>query len=473
MNKQLKSGFIFTTIGVYSNFLLQIVLNMIMSRLLTPKDYGVVAIMQVFVLFFSMLIEAGMGPAIIQNKSLSNIDNSVLFNYSVIFSIVLAAIFGFFGIALSSVYDNEIYIKLTWLFSISIFFSGLNIVPTAILNKTKKFKAVNFSIVLGNFCGGIIGITFAFLGMGVYALIYSTIISSFCALLLNLRFSKIKFINSFSSSPIKEIWNFSKNQFMFNFINYFSRNSDNILIGKFLGAYSLAEYNKAYQLLMVPNTLFLGIVNPVLQPVLSEYQDDVEYIKNTYLKIIHLLALLGVPLSIFLSLSSKEIIFFMFGNQWGNSVQPFSILALTVWIQMTLSSSGAIYQARNHSKLLLINGYITGGVLVCSIIIGIVLGSINFVAYCLGIGFLLNFFIGFYMLNKYTIFCKFKTFMHEFLSPFMLGIIVFGCLITVNQISINSIFLKLLAKGIIFLVVVFTYILNTQEKENIKLILRK
>lgn len=473
MNKQLKKGFMFTAIGVYSNFLLQLVLNMVLSRLLAPKDFGIVAVMQVFVLFFSMLIEAGMGPAIIQNKSLSNMDNRVLFNYSAIFAVLLAVAFGFFGIVLSYFYNNKIYTNLTWLFSLSIFFKGLNIVPTALLNKSKKFKSVNFSVVFGNVFGGIVGVIFAVIGYGVYALIYSSIISSIISFSWNLFFSKIRFSKSFYTDPIRSIWDFSKNQFMFNLINYFSRNSDNILIGKYLGSISLAEYNKAYQLLMMPNTLFLGIVSPVLQPVLSEYQDDIGYVRSTYLKIVHLLALLGVPLSIFLSISSKEIIFFMFGAQWESSVRPFSVLALTVWIQMTLSSSGAIYQARNQSKLLLINGSITGGVLVVSIITGIILGSVNFVAYCLTIGFLLNFFIGFYMFNKYTIFCKFKRFIWEFVSPFILGIIVFVCLITVNQISINGIFLTLLVKGIIFLLVMFFYIVSTNEKENIKLIFKK
>ena len=140
---------------------------------------------------------------------------------------------------------------------------------------------------------------------------------------------------------------------------------------------------------------------------------------------------------------------------------------------MTLSSSGAIYQARNQSKLLLINGSVNGGVLVVSIIIGILLGNINFVAYSLSIGFLFNFLICFYMLNRYTIFCKFKRVIWEFISPFILGVIVFVCLVAVNRIPISGIFLPLLIKGVNFLLVMFFYIVNTHEKENIKLLFKK
>lgn len=475
MNNQLKKGFIFTAIGVYSNFLLQIVINMVLSRLLSPEDYGVVAIMQVFVLFFAMLIEAGMGPAIIQNKSLTQEDNKVLFNFSTFFALILAVLFGLFGLVLSAIYNNSLYIRLTWIFSIAIFFNGLSIVPTALLNKAKNFKAVNFSKVFGNVCAGVVGVTSALLGAGVYALLYSSIVSSVMIFLCNRFFSKVTATRHFYLAPVKSIWEFSKNQFMFNLINYFARNSDNILIGKFLGAAPLAEYNKAYQLLMMPNTLFSGIVTPVLQPVLSEFQDDVAYVRETYYKIIHILALFGIPLSIFLSFSARPIIFFMFGNQWGEAVTPFQILALTVWIQMTLSSSGAIYQARNHSKLLLINGYLTGGILVLSIIIGLIFGNITSVAYSLSIGFVINFFIGFYMLNKYTLEAKMRLFFREFISPFFLGILMLLAMIIVGTFitpHINNSFIEVVVRGLIFIIVIFLYINFSSEKDNVKQILK-
>ncbi|MCT1185681.1 hypothetical protein EFL96_07410 [Lactococcus lactis] len=89
MNNKLREGFTFTAIGTYSNFLIQIIVQAILSRLLSPREYGIIAIMQVFIVFFAMLVEAGMGPAIIQNKKLTNRDNMNLFNFSAIFSILI------------------------------------------------------------------------------------------------------------------------------------------------------------------------------------------------------------------------------------------------------------------------------------------------------------------------------------------------------------------------------------------------
>ena len=470
--KNLKTGMFFTTIGVYSNFLLQLIINAVLSRLLTPAEYGIVAIIQVFIVFFSMMIEAGMGPAIIQNKRLSEEDIKILFNYSIIFALAVAVIFGLFGHVLALVYNNDIYKTLTWVQAISVLFNGMNIVPSALLNKSKRFKQVNFSLVIGNIMAGIVGVGLAFLHFGVYALIISAIISSIVNFSFNAYFTKARFSKKFDLTPLKEIWEFSKNQFAFNFINYFSRNSDNILVGKFMGEVALANYSKAYQLLMLPNTLFLGIINPVLQPVLSDYQDNVSYIRDIYYKIVHILALIGIPLSIFLSLSSKQIIFFLFGSQWEQAVTPFAILALTVWVQMTLSSSGAIFQSRNQPRLLFNTGVISAIIIVGSIIVGIFAGTITSVAISLSVGFVINFFINFRRVVKISLEGSMLKFLAEFKSPCYLGILTFIVLEVISIFEPQNIFFVLVIRGIGLIVTMLLYITLTKEKNLIQEILR-
>ena len=124
MNTNLKKGFLFSAIGTYSNFALQLIIQMVLSRLLTPKEYGIVAIIQVFIVFFQMMVEAGLGPAIIQNKNLNNSDYKNIFTFSGFFAIILAIFFGIFGNLLAIIYNNDIYIYLTWVQSISILFNG-------------------------------------------------------------------------------------------------------------------------------------------------------------------------------------------------------------------------------------------------------------------------------------------------------------------------------------------------------------
>ncbi len=292
-------------------------------------------------------------------------------------------------------------------------------------------------------------------------------------LTLNFFYSKISFSSNWNVQPIKKIFHFSKNQFGFNFINYFSRNSDNILIGKFIGASALANYNKAYQLLMLPNQMFLNVINPVMQPVLSEYQDDVIYIRNFYFKIIKILATIGLPLSIFLSLSSEQIIMIMFGSQWNSAVLPFSYLALTVWCQMTISTTGAIFQARNQTRLLFFTGLVSAINLVSFILIGTFMGSVNNVAVCLSIGFLLGFFWNFYQLIVRSLEYSLFKFLSLFKSGIFLAVVMFVCLKLEELFDPSNYIYSFALKASVFMIVMSVYLYSTNEKQEILDLLRR
>ena len=470
---ELKKGIIYTSIGTYSGFILQLIISMILSRLLTPQEYGVVAIVQVFILFFMIMVESGMGPAIIQNKKLTDSDYRILFNFSGIFAFVVAILFGFFGLVLSLIYKNPIYQYLTWVQAISVLFNGLNVVPTAVLNKEKRFKEVNASTLIANFAGGLIGVLVALLGGGVYALILSSIISSGVNFFINRAITRLFFIRKLNLSALRKILKFSINQFGANFLAYFSRNSDNILIGRFMGPAILANYNKAYSLLMLPFNFSINIIGVVLQPVLSEYQDNVDFIRSFFLKMVHILALVGIPLSIFFSLSAKQIILFMYGPQWSDAIMPFSILSLTIWIQMVISVNGAILQSRNHSKIYLITQILYATIIITSIIIGILWGDIVKVSICLTIGFTINFFVCFYRTLKYSLYGKISDFLKEFFSPFILGGIVLLALKPFNYIDFQNNTVSILLRVLVFILIFILYIFVTPEKKRIAQMLKK
>lgn len=453
IQSNLKVGFFYTAIGKYGNMIIQLVINSILSRLLSPGEYGIVSVVMVFIVFFQLLADMGMGPAIIQNRYLSENDLSSLFNFSIVLALLLSIGFGFFGYIIVAIYRNTIYYSLAWLLAISVFFYSLVIVPNAKLLKNKEFKVINSSALLAAFCGGIVGVVSAINGFGVYALVLSTITNSIINFFLLFYKSSIRVTKNFRVSPLKKIMSFAKNQFGFNFINYFSRNSDNILIGKFIGADALGNYSKAYQLLMYPNNILAGIITPVLQPVLSEHEEDVETIKNVYSKVLHLLALIGMPLSIFLSLSSKQIIFFMFGKQWEGAVLPFTILALTVWVQMLVSSTGAIFQARNKTNYLLIGGIISAVLFITFIILGITQKSIVTVSVALSVAFLFNFLFSFWLLTKKALNTNLLFVFKELGTPFLISLLTGGSLQLYSHYIYNSsfiLFLDLICRSIIF-----------------------
>lgn len=477
MKNDLRKGFIFTAIGKYSNMIVTLLLNAILSRLLTPKEYGVVAVLTVFIVFFQMISDIGLGPAIVQSKDLKSRDYSILLNFASLLALLLSIVFGFSGTIISKFYSDNQYILLSWFATPLILFYGMNSISNALLLKEKKFLILNLNSVISSVIGGGTGILAAYSGMGATSIIISNSILALCLFFLNLRAAKIKFIPSLDMSPIKKVSNFATNQFLFNILVYFSKNSDNILIGRYLGDSSLGNYNKAYQLLMYPNNILMGIINPVIQSVFSDFRGEVKPIRDSFIKIIHVVLIVGMPVSFFLSDNAELIINFIFGNQWGSAVEPFKILAISVWIQMLLSLSGVAFQTVNRTRIMLYSGVVSSGITIFSVIIGLFLGDIISVSYCLLIGYFINFFVTYYLMVVIAFKLRFFEFFKEFKNPLIItfGTFIFGKLLSQLPLisNLKNVFIKLLIKGIFFTVIYLFFLILLNEFKMIISVFKK
>lgn len=283
----------------YSNVFFQLLINSVLARLLIPYDYGVVTVVEVFTGFFTLLADMGIGPAIIQNKSLEEKDISSIFNFTVITALGISLLFIIFSYPLSWFYNNSIYVPIGAMLSLSILFNVLNIVPNALLLKEKKFKLIGIRTVCVSIICGIITILLAYLEFKYYAIVINSIATAFFTFFLNYKSVNIKLAWILSKESLIKISSYSAYQFGFSFITYFARNLDNLLIGKFLGEVSLGYYDKAYKLMLYPVSNLTNVISPVLHPILSEYQNKRDFIYQKYVYIVRVLSILGVFLVFF------------------------------------------------------------------------------------------------------------------------------------------------------------------------------
>ncbi len=452
IKKQLKTGVLFTAIGQYAGVVSNLIVSMILSRLLSPSDYGTLNIVLVFLPFFQMISELGVGPAIIQNQSLNKEDLSSLFKMLTLASFAIGSFFGFFGFGLAWFYGKTIYIPIAWLLSINIVFSIMSVVPLAILTKNQRFKILNLSGLLSYFIGSIFGIISALEGLGVYALIVGSTVPAVLNFFFYLYFSHFQILSGYNKKSFSKIRHFSANQFGFGLVNYFSRNLDNIFVGKFFGAAALGNYGKSYQMLTYPNVMLTNVINPVIQPVLASHQDDVELIKNIYSKVLRLLFFFGIPLSSFLCLNASPLIGFLFGSQWSAAIPPFQFLSLAVWTQIIGSTIGSIFQARDKTKYLFRTGIISTLIIVSGIVLGIFLGNIARLAMVLSVVFVINFLFSFWMLAKYALNTSLLFVIKIMFKPLLLTIFPTVTLVLwlsfIKQPSSN--FLQLVINSLIF-----------------------
>lgn len=449
----LKKGILINFVAKYSNVFIQLILTSILARLLTPEEYGVIAVVLIFITFFNMLGDMGIGPAIIQYKNLKKDDMSSIFIFTFLSSIALSIVFFGFSYLIAYFYNNSIYINIGHLLCFCIMLNLLNIVPRNILLKYKRFKIVALSSLYSNVLAGILTIILAYLGFSYYALVFNSIMQSLINFLICFRCSRIKVnFKKFSMEPIKEIRSFSIYQFLFNMINYFSRNLDNLLIGKYMGMNALGYYDKSYKLMLYPVQNLTFVITPVLQPVLSEFQHRKDIILLHYKKIARILALMGAFITVFCFFSAREIILIMYGERWIGSINSFRILSISIVIQMVLSSSGSIFQATGNTKRLFQTGVISACTMILFIIVGLRLGKIEYLVGLLVLGFLLNFIQGYYILIKRVFQQSYFSFLKEFISSLLIMAIMAAFYILIYRvikINIPNTFISIAVKLII------------------------
>lgn len=422
IRKSLSSGIFYTGAAKYSGVLISLVIGAVLARLLTPEEFGIVAIVTVFVTFFNLLSNFGIGPAVVQNGNLSDNDISSIFSFSIILGFFFASLFFLMAPLIASFYDELVLINITRLLSIAILFYSFQVVPYALSQKKLRFKYLGIISVSIQIFSGVIAILLAFRGFSYYALVFKSIFDSIATFMAFFWLSPIKITFVIKFKAIRKIARFSSFQFMFNFINYFSRNLDNLLIGKYFSPASLGYYEKSYRLMTLPVSNLTHVISPVLLPVLSEFQHDKLRIYNSYVKIVRLLATIGFPLSVFLFFSASEIIHIIYGPQWEQSVPVFKLLATTVGIQIVLSSSGSIFQTLNRTDLLFYSGLISAVFMLSGITYGVFIGeSLISVGYGLILAFCINFFQGFYILIKIALKSSLINFLKVFIFPLILS----------------------------------------------------
>lgn len=446
------SGFLYTAIGRYSNVIISIVVDIFLSRLLTPSDYGIVAILTVLLAFFQLFSDAGIGAAVIQNKQITPKDLNILFTFSFIVAVFLGLLFGFMGMPLAMFYQNSAYKHLTWFLALAVAFYALVAVPRAAMLRQKQFKIVNLISVFAGFCGGVSGIIVALNGGGVYALLINTVINAFVNLIFTVWYSKVFPTKAVSLKPLRKIYVFATNQLGFNIVIYIAHNLDSILIGKYMSASQLGIYNKAYRLILYPTSMFNGLITPILLPVLADHQSNVTVIRNVYLKLQHLTALIAIPLSVFLFLSADSIINALYGEGWHAAALPFAILSLSVWTQMLNANAEAIFQSRNKVKKLLKIGIYTSTFDVIATVIGVMCGNVVMVAWALLISFSVNGIYVLYSVMHTALDSNFWTLLKELKSGIIIGLFLTGVLYiyTLSHLQTNSL-IDLLIRTCLFI----------------------
>lgn len=475
IKQQLVSGVFYTALAKYSGIIISLVVTGILSRLLSPDDFGVAAIATVIIAFFSIFTDVGLSPAIIQHKDLTEKDLSGIFAFTLWTGATIAILFVAASWPIASYYGSPMLRPLCQLLALNLFFASANIVPNALFYKNKEFRFIAIRSLIIQVGGGAAAVVAALSGAGLYALIINPIFSSILIFVISYQRYPQRLRLTSGVSAIRGIFGYSAYQFLFNVINYFSRNLDKLLIGKYMGMSPLGYYEKSYRLMMLPLQNITQVITPVMHPIFSDYQNEPERLASAYERVVRFLAFIGFPLSVFLFFTAKEVTLIIFGNQWMASVPVFQILALSVGIQIILSSSGSMFQAAGDTKSLFICGLFSAVVSVTGMITGIFrFGTLEAVAAGICIAFTLGFIQSYWMMYRVTLKRNPMFFIKQLISPLLASGVLLIVLYPISELTTNgNLILSLLLKGVLFLTIVGGYIQVTGEYDLIGKIRKK
>lgn len=468
IHKEIKHGVIANAIGKYSNVIVFLVIGVILARILSVEDFGIVSVVMVFVLLLNILGELGLGPAIIQRKDLDDNDIATLFNLSLVIALAFSALFALFAYIVADFYENAVYISVCQLLSISVFFSIANIVPLAMLRKNKLFMHIALIQLIVNIFSGVITVYLALKGLSYYSIVIRNVVQSGLTFLFMYHYAKLRMKPVFDIKVIQSIFYYSSFQFGFGLINYLSKNIDKFSIGKFMSAQSLGFYDIAYKLMLYPVENLAHVITPVLHPVLSEHSTNIDLVYDSYKKVVHLLLLIGMPLSVFLFFTSREIILIVYGPKWEGSVPVFAFFSLSIWIFMVLSSVGAIFQSLNRTDLLFLSGILSTATNVIAIILGLYFNSIAIIALFKSVAALFILLEAYILMIHYTMKKSICDFLFVMAKPALISLVMCVSLFYADKMHLMNNYFSFLSKTIVAAITIIPLLLLTKEYRFIK-----
>lgn len=423
-------------VSQFINFVIQILL----ARILMPEDYGVIALTGVFIVIANVFVQTGFSSALIQKKSVSDIEYSSVFFAGIFVSMTLYLVLFIGAPFIAAFYSEPILIWVLRVQCLSIIFSGLYSIQNAILVRNMQFKKSFNYRLLGISLQGITGISLAVLGYGVWSLVIANIVNSVvCTVSLWIVVEwKPKFI--FSFGKLKSLFSFSSKILMISLTNSIFDNIRSLIIGKSFNSITLGYYNRGYQIptLIMVNTD--GAINAVMFPVLSKCQNDKERFISVYRRSIRTSVFIVFPLMLGLITIAEPLTILLLTEKWLPSV-PF--LRITSLICMTWPFS-IMYQAFNAQD----KSYVSLKLNIISktIAIILILGSIQYGVYALVmssfISSLIGLSIGAFVIKKILGY-KISQQIEDVLPSLMLSLAMAGIVFIMGTIS-DSITYKLL-----------------------------
>jgi PST family polysaccharide transporter len=338
--------------------------------------------------FMTVVSDAGVGAAVVQMEDIDETGMSTAFFMATGLGLLMGAL----GVAMAPVAESFFsqpgLAPVMVAMSVTVLFVGATVVPYARLRRQLRFPAIAVTDVCATLGSGVIGVWLAVAGAGVWALVAQSVASAVIRWIATVGFDRWVPRLRWSSVAARTLARYSAPILGSGSLNYWIRNGDNLMVGRFLGAASLGYYSQAYRVMMLPVFLITSVINPVLHPVLARMQNDLAGMRRLYLQTLEVMAAVSFLAAVGLGGCADVIIEALFGPGWERAVPILQILAASTIVQPLVSTSGSVLMSRNQPGLFLRLGILSAIAMLGAMAAGLPFGAVGVAA-----GFLVSYMV--------------------------------------------------------------------------------
>jgi O-antigen/teichoic acid export membrane protein len=360
-----------------AKFVLSLASTVILARLLSPRDFGLVAMVTTVTGFLLVFKDAGLSIATVQREGITHAQVSNLFWINIGISFLSSLVVAASAPLIARFYHDDRLVRITLFLSTTFLLSGSTIQHQALLKRQMRFKALALIEISSMAVGIVVGIGLALLRYRYWSLVGSALSMEATGLLLTWSVSQWRPGLPSRRSGVRPLLGFGAHMTLGSLIVYLARGMDNLLIGRFFGPASLGLYSRASALLMRPIEQFLGPVNAVFVPALSRLQSQPERYRSTFLRLYESIALTGFLFTgLFLALS-RPLTLVLLGHKWENAAAIFGGFTIAALSVPLAGASTWLFTSQGRGRDMLTAGSINAFVTVLSFVVGLPFGPVG------------------------------------------------------------------------------------------------
>jgi PST family polysaccharide transporter len=358
-------------------FILNVASVAILARLLTPYDFGLIAMVTAATGLLVMFKDAGLSMATVQQETVTHEQVSTLFWVNVGLSLVLMLFVAALSPWVATFYNEPKLQPITLVIACMFIFDGLAVQHQALLRRQMQFGKLAKIQIVSSALGITTAISAALMGAGYWALIVQIGVVQSVSAAFTWCYARWLPGRPQRGVGTRNMFKFGGYLTAFNFVNYFARYADKVLIGNAWGSSALGLYTKAYSLLLMPLQQINGPITAVAIPALSRLQNDPEQFRVFFIKVLSIISFVTFPLIAWMIVCSTEIILVFLGPQWDGAISIFAVLSISAFFQPIGNITGVLYIALGRTKRMFNWGLMGFSWLLLSFFVGLPYGAVG------------------------------------------------------------------------------------------------